>query len=115
MTSYAAFLAGKKRVWGGAGLEAHALPSALFPWQAAIVRWALRKGRAAIFADCGLGKSFMQLAWAQAVPGRVLILAPLCVAEQTVAEGAKLGIGVRYVRTQDEAGHSPLVIANYER
>lgn len=113
--TYADFLARKKRVWGGAGLAEAAIPSMLFPWQATITRWALRKGRAAIFADCGLGKSFMQLAWAQAIPGRVLILAPLCVAEQTVAEGAKLGIAVKYARTQQEAGNAGLVITNYER
>ncbi len=56
----------------------------LFPFQRAIVKWALKRGRAAIFADTGLGKTFMQAAWAWAVHqrtgNRVLILAPLCVA-----------------------------------
>jgi hypothetical protein len=112
--NYSDFLQSKRRIWQGAGVHAHDLPSALFPWQAAIVRWALRKGRAAIFADCGLGKTFMQLAWAQQIPGRVLILAPLCVAEQTVAEGVKLGIDVQYARTSDEA-RGALTITNYER
>jgi superfamily II DNA or RNA helicase len=91
------------------------LPSALYPWQAAIVRWAVRKGRAAIFADCGLGKTFMQTAWAQAIGVRALLLAPLCVAEQTVAEAAKLGIAVRYARNDAEADGARLVITNYER
>ena len=113
--NYADFLASKRRVWAGDGLESDALPAKLFPWQAAIVRWALRKGRAAIFADCGLGKSFMQLAWANAIPGRVIILAPLCVAEQTVSEGQKLGVPVRYARNPEEAGDARLVITNYER
>lgn len=113
--SYAEFLAGKRRVWTGDGVDASTLPSALFDWQAAIVRWALRKGRAAIFADCGLGKSFMQLAWASALPGRVLILAPLCVAEQTVGEGQKLGVPVVYARTPADAPDAPIVITNYER
>lgn len=112
--SYRDFLQSKRRVWHGDGVSISDLPSALFPWQSAIVRWALRKGRAAIFADCGLGKTFMQLAWAQSIPGRVLILAPLCVAEQTVAEGVKLGIDVRYARTSDEAT-GPITITNYER
>jgi hypothetical protein len=115
MTAYADFLETKRRVWQGDGIDADHLPPALFPWQAAIVRWALRKGRAAIFADCGLGKSFMQLAWAQALPCRVLILAPLCVAEQTVAEGRKLGVDVIYARTPDDAHGAKLVITNYER
>jgi hypothetical protein len=93
-----------------------ALPSRLYPWQAAIVRWALRKGRAAIFADCGLGKSFMQIAWARALDVPTLILAPLCVAEQTVEEAAKLGIVVKYAA--DESDIDPDVqihITNYER
>lgn len=115
MSVYADFLASKQRRWIGEAIPDAAIPSQLFPFQASIVRWAMRKGRAAIFADCGLGKSFMQLAWARAVPGRVLILAPLCVAEQTVAEGAKLGIPAIYARGQATAGDGPIVITNYER
>jgi hypothetical protein len=115
VSNYAAFLATKRRVWQGDGLDVDHLPPALFSWQAAIVRWALRKGRAAIFADCGLGKSFMQLAWANALPCRVLILAPLCVAEQTVAEGRKLGVEVVYARKPEDAHDAKLVITNYER
>lgn len=113
--SYADFLQRKQRAWHGDALPAADLPSLLFPFQAAIVRWAMRKGRAAIFADCGLGKSFMQLAWARAVPGRVLILAPLCVAEQTVGEGVKLDIPVVYARGHAVAGDARIVITNYER
>lgn len=56
MSTYAEFLARKKRVALGVGIEAADLPSKLYDWQRAIVRWALRKGRAAIFADCGLTK-----------------------------------------------------------
>lgn len=64
--SYAAFLASKARIYAGDGLTSKVtLPPALYDWQAAIVRWALKKGRCAIWADCGLGKSFMQIAWAQ--------------------------------------------------
>ena len=68
----------------------------LFKFQNAIVRWAVRLGKAAIFAECGLGKTFMQLEWARLVAehtgGKVLILAPLAVAGQTVLEALKLGI-----------------------
>jgi hypothetical protein len=113
---YAAFLAQKERVWHGRGVHAAAdLPSRLYPWQAAIVRWALRKGRAAIFSDCGTGKTFMQVAWADALRVPTLILAPLCVAEQTVAEAAKLGIAVHYAHDQREAAGHRLVITNYDR
>jgi hypothetical protein len=81
------------------------LPAALFPFQRALVQWALRRGRAALFCDTGLGKSFMQVAWADQIAqrvGPVLIVAPLCVSQQTVEEAAKLGIDVRYVRSQSE-------------
>lgn len=113
--NYSDFLAQKQRVFLGAGVEPADVPAQLYAWQAAIVRWALRKGRAAIFADCGLGKTFMQTAWAQGTGARTLILAPLCVAEQTVAEAAKLGIGVRYARDERDAAGAKVVITNYER
>src|SRR5262245_10365229 len=78
VNDYAAFLASKRREWTGAGISAGELPASLFPFQSALTRWALKKGRAALWADTGLGKTRMQLAWADQVPGRVLILAPLC-------------------------------------
>lgn len=114
--SYAHFLERKRRVFTGYGLDRiPALPTALYPWQASLVRWALRKGRAAIFADCGLGKTYMQVAWADALNVPTLLLAPLCVAEQTVAEAARLGIEVVYAREQADAAGHRLVITNYER
>lgn len=84
----------------------------LFDFQRAIVSWALRRGRAAIFADCGLGKTPMQLEWAKHVPGRVLIVAPLAVSGQTELEGAKFGVPVKYLREDD--GRTRIVITNYE-
>lgn len=86
----------------------------LFPFQRDIVRWAVRKGRAAVFADTGLGKTYMQLEWARLTGERTLILAPLAVAQQTIREAAALGIEVEYARHQDEAGAS-ITITNYER
>jgi len=91
--------------------------SHLFPFQEQVVRWALNVGRAAIFADTGLGKTAMQCAWADEVrkhtKGNVLILAPLCVAHQTVGEAAKFGIEVNYCRSQDGI-RSGINITNYE-
>lgn len=111
---YAAFLAAKAITDPATGLpDVPALNPALFPFQSDIVHWALKRGRAAIWADCGLGKTPMQLEWAKHVPGRVLILAPLAVAQQTVREGAKFGIQVIYAR----AGGSHLgkiTVTNYE-
>ena len=90
----------------------------LFPHQHALASWAIRRGRAAIFADTGLGKSRMQLAWADAVrrhTGRpVLILAPLAVASQTVVEGAAMGIEVAHTRDGAEVGPG-INITNYDR
>lgn len=93
-----------------------AINPALFGFQHDVVRWALRKGRAAIFADCGMGKTLMQLEWAKHVVdtmGDVLILAPLAVAQQTVAEGARFGIEARYVRREEDRKPG-ITITNYE-
>jgi superfamily II DNA or RNA helicase len=95
------------------------VPASLFPHQSALTSWAIRRGRAAIFADTGLGKSRMQLAWAAAVQRYtkrpVLILAPLAVAPQTVSEGAELGIEVAHCRDGSEAAGNGIVITNYDR
>jgi len=115
--NYEEFLNGKAIEGEYAGFEPPELHAALFPFQAAIVGWALRKGRAAIFADTGLGKTIMQLEWARQVnahSGRpVLVLAPLAVAEQTVREARKLGVAAGYARHQRDA-NAPVVVTNYE-
>jgi SNF2 domain-containing protein len=89
----------------------------LFPFQRALVQWALSRGRAALFADCGLGKTFMQLEWARVVHqytgGDILIMAPLAVASQTVAEGKKRGIAVHVCRSQSDV-RAGINITNYE-
>lgn len=86
----------------------------LYDYQRDIVKWALRRGRAAIFADCGMGKTPMQLEYARHVPGNVLILAPLAVSSQTVREGQKFGINVNHVAEQSEV-KSKISITNYEK
>jgi DNA modification methylase len=108
--TYAAFLASKRREWTGRGVTDYTLPASLFPFQAKLTEWALRKGRAAIFADTGLGKTRMQLAWAANIPGRVLILAPLCVGPQTIAEGRAIGVAVGAL----DSG-ADIETTNYER
>lgn len=95
------------------------LPPELFDFQEAIVKWALKRGRAAIFADTGMGKTMMQLAWSEAVfqynGNRVLIVAPLCVAQQTVEESKKLDMSlVRYTREMPENGETGIFVTNYE-
>jgi superfamily II DNA or RNA helicase len=111
---YADFLARKAITDPPTGLSAvPALNPALFDFQRDIVAWALRRGRAAIFADCGMGKTPMQLEWAQHVPGNVLILAPLAVAAQTIREGEKFGIKAGYARDQSQVA-AKITVANYE-
>ncbi len=89
----------------------------LFDWQKAIVRWALKKGCAALFEECGLGKTAQQLEWAHQVclhtGGKVLILTPLAVAHQTAAEAKKFGIEARVVRSQSDV-QPGISITNYE-
>lgn len=85
----------------------------LYEFQRDICRWALRRGRAAIFADCGMGKTPMQLEWVKHVPGRKIIVVPLVVANQTLREADKFGVdGIAYMRDDDLV--TPIVITNYE-
>lgn len=117
--SYSSFVTAKLQRVPPTGLSGvFDLPADLFPHQADLVRWALRRGRCAIFADTGLGKTRMQLAWADAVHKAtghdVLILAPLAVAAQTVTEGAQIGIAVTHCREGEDA-RSGINITNYDR
>lgn len=111
---YAQFLENKAVVDVPTGLDTlPELNPMLFDFQRDIVGWALKRGRASIFADCGLGKTPMQLEWASHVPGNVLVLAPLAVSLQTVGEGKKFGIDVHYCRDQSQVKPG-ITITNYE-
>lgn len=119
-TYYQSFIASKMAQPAPRGLEKiPRLPAALRPFQKDIVIWALRMGRCAIFAGTGLGKSIMQLAWADAMAKHtglpVLILTPLAVAHQTVQEAAKFKIkDVAYAADQSQAS-TRIVVTNYDR
>lgn len=120
MSNYQSFLESKRVRCESVGFEVHDsdINPMLFDWQRAIVRWALHRGRAALFEDCGLGKTPQQLEWARQVcaytGGNVLILTPLAVAAQTKREGEKFGIGVTVCREQDDV-RPGVNVANYER
>lgn len=116
MKPYEDFVAQKLQYIAPTGLaNVPSLHSSLFPHQRDLISWALRRGRAAIFADTGLGKTAMQLEWARHLPvARTLILAPLAVAEQTVREGERLGITVNECRDGSEV-RDGITITNYER
>lgn len=118
-TCYAEFIESKSQVGDQHGFDPIWVPDFLFDFQRILVEWAVNKGRAAIFADCGLGKTPMQLVWAENVIRQtnrpVLILTPLSVGRQTVMEAEKFGVDA--VRSSD--GTFPaggrVVVANYER
>ncbi len=112
--SYAAFLERKHRAAESDGIVVDSLNDNLFDHQRHITRWALEKGRAAIFADTGLGKTFMQLEWADKIATETLILAPLSVARQTEREAALRGYDCTYVRHSDEVTGPGIWITNYE-
>lgn len=117
MSTYAEFLAGKSQLDGATGFEPDWMPEFLFPFQRALVEWAVRQGRAAIFADCGLGKTPMQLVWGHNVhrhTGKpVLLLTPLAVSFQTVIEAEKFGIEAAVSR--DGSVAAPITVTNYDR
>jgi hypothetical protein len=116
--SYPDFINRKSQLGGEFGFEPTNLPSFLFPFQRALVEWSLRKGRAGIFADCGLGKTAMQLVWSDSIAdksnGRVLLLSPLAVGKQTEAEGKRWGIDCAVSRDGSLASDR-IVIVNYEK
>ncbi len=115
--AYAAFLARRAQLDGASGFAPTWLPDALFDFQRVLTEWAVRHGRAALFEDCGMGKTPQQLVWAENVVrrtnGRVLILTPLAVGAQTVREGEKFGVECR--RSLDGSLPAKIVVANYQR
>jgi len=114
---YREFLAKKIQVGIDAGFKPLWIPDFLFGFQQLLVEWAIRKGRGAIFADCGLGKTPISLVWAENVARKtnrpVLILTPLAVAQQFVREGRKFGIEVKLAR--DGKVRNGINVVNYQR
>jgi superfamily II DNA or RNA helicase len=114
---YLEFLATKQKsmIFSGFDLDESELNKSMFDFQKFIVKRALNAGKYAIFADCGLGKTLMQLEWANKVNKHtnkpVLILAPLAVAGQTIKEGSKFHIDV----CKYDGSNSPIQITNYEQ
>lgn len=116
---YAEFLARKRMVDPMTGIgEVPDLPSFMFPHQRDIVAWSLRRGRAAIFAGTGLGKTAMELVWADVVARHtgkpVLIFAPLAVSQQHIREAGKFGLEARIVKAQDECSQG-VNVTNYQK
>ena len=117
--NYDAFIEQKTHVGTDDGFVPTWLPDVMFDFQRVLVDWAIRRGRSAIFADTGLGKTLMQLVvaenWVRCTNRHVLLLTPLAVSHQTVAEAAKFGVqAVRCSDGRPPAG-AKVVVANYQR
>jgi hypothetical protein len=116
--SYQEFIVAKTQLGGKSGFAPNFLPSWLFDFQGDLVSWSVEKGRAAIFADCGMGKTPMQLVWSQNVIEHtnrpVLILTPLAVSAQTLREAEKFSIECQRSRDGSWAGNQ-IVVTNYEQ
>ena len=118
MSTYQEFLAAKhhRAEEVGPTIDLDAMHPMLHDWQGELVQWAARTGRAAIWADTGLGKTVMQVEWLRHVTAGDygLIVAPLAVCHQTVREAAKVGVEARYIRTSAEIDGPGIYVTNYE-
>ena len=117
MTDYTDFLSSKTQGGADSGFAPVWMPDFLFDFQAAKTEWAIRKGRAANIADCGLGKTPMSLVWGSNVARKTgkptLYLNPCAVGPQVVREAEKFGIEARMSRDGSSRGH--IVVTNYEK
>lgn len=116
MSDYREFIARKQQIGNASGFEPTFIPECLFPFQKQLIEWAIRQGRAALFEDCGLGKTVQELVFAENCVRQTnrpaLILTPLAVAAQTVREADKFGIDAKLSRNGKPAGN--ITVANYE-
>ena len=120
MNDYTKFLLTKRQRALSVGITHYrTLHRSLFPFQQSIVRWAIAKGRAAIFADCGLGKTRQQLEWADIMATHtgqpVIIFAPLAVGNQTVREAGLIGVAAQVARQQSDITEPIVYVTNYEK
>ena len=116
LLSYDEFILSKRTKSISAGFDDNA-PDYLYPFQRVLFDRSCKRGRSAVFADCGLGKTPLQLAWSNAVAkkinGKVLIITPLAVAEQTAREGVKFGVECKVCRSADDVA-SGVNVTNFE-
>ena len=117
--AYELFLEGKSQIGGMAGFAPHWIPDWLFPFQQSLTEWAIRKGRCGLFEDCGLGKTPQFLVWAENVAretnDRVLVLSPLAVSFQTLAQAEHFGIEAHVSRDGALRLGQKIILTNYEK
>jgi DNA modification methylase len=116
---YDKFIEGKSRMAQSFGFEPYPITAPLFDWQKYVVNWAVKTGRAALFEDCGLGKTLQQLEWSRQVVTHtkkpVLILTPLAVAKQTEREAERFGYTASVAESWDDINDERIYITNYEK
>lgn len=119
MKDYNEFIQQKTRRAASIGFDPLPIIAPLFDWQEHVLKWAVKQGRAALFEDCGLGKTAQQLEWASQVmrytDKSVIILTPLAVAHQTKHEGEKFGIECQVAESQEDCASTGIYITNYEK
>jgi predicted helicase len=115
--TYETFIDRKSQLAGNFGFDPIWMPDEAFDFQRHLIEWICRKGRGAVFADCGLGKTLMQLTWCENVHRKtgkpVLLLTPLAVGAQTVKEAERFGMHA--ARSFDGKVSAPITVANYEK
>lgn len=116
--AYKDFIISKSQLGDNAGFKPNFMPSSLFDFQASLTEWQIEKGRGAVFADCGLGKTLIELVWSENVVRHtnkpVLMLTPLAVSAQTIQESEKFGIEAKRSRDGKHSGVG-IVVTNYEQ
>lgn len=119
VVDYKAFIQSKTQLSGEYGFKPFFLPDCLFDFQRELVCWSVHKGRAALFADCGMGKTIMQLVYAQNIVektnGRVITFTPLAVGPQTIREAEKFGIEAHLCRDGKIPVKSGIIVTNYHQ
>lgn len=119
MSDYQSFIESKSQMGVQSGFDPTFVPDFLFDFQKSLVEWSVNMGRCAIFADCGLGKTPMQLVWAENVVRKtgkpVMLATPLAVGSQTALEAEKFGIDATRTRNGDWTGEAKIWITNYEQ
>jgi superfamily II DNA or RNA helicase len=117
MNDYEKFIYRKSQLAGDFGFDPKWMPDQAFDFQRHLIEWICAKGRGAVFADCGMGKTLMQLTWCENVHRKtgkpVLLLTPLAVGAQTVAEAARFGMEA--ARSIDGSVTAPITVTNYEK
>lgn len=117
--NYEQFIDSKSHIGQALGFEPLWMPSCLFDFQAYMTDWQIRRGRAANLSDCGLGKTLQQLVWAENIARktnkRTLLVTPLSVGHQTLAEGVKFGVECERSRDGKFSANSKIIVTNYEQ